>query len=138
MIRSSSIIFLLIFLFGAQQSFSQTVKGYSKQELDDFSSKVEDQVRFLEYLLNTIGSSETSARDKDVIIRESFLKIFRDGIVQVEDDLLQDRMVVTNKDVTAYLKDIEFFFDNVDFKFKIREVKPSQKDNGDVFFVVSY
>ncbi|HAS58126.1 MAG TPA: hypothetical protein DCS64_06460, partial [Algoriphagus sp.] len=70
MIRSSSIIFLLIFLFGAQQSFSQTVKGYSKQELDDFSSKVEDQVRFLEYLLNTIGSSETSARDKDVIIRE--------------------------------------------------------------------
>ncbi|MAN85660.1 MAG: internalin [Algoriphagus sp.] len=137
MIRSSSIIFLLIFLFGAQQSFSQTVKGYSKQELDDFSSKVEDQVRFLEYLLNTIGSSETSARDKDVIIRESFLKIFRDGIVQVEDDLLQDRMVVTNKDVTAYLKDIEFFFKDVNFKFKIREVKPSQKENGQVFFVVS-
>ncbi|HAS58125.1 MAG TPA: internalin, partial [Algoriphagus sp.] len=70
------------------------------------------------------------------IIRESFLKIFRDGIVQVEDDLLQDRMVVTNKDVTAYLKDIEFFFKDVNFKFKIREVKPSQKENGQVFFVV--
>ena len=115
----------------------QTIKGYTQDEIDEFTTKVEDQVRFLEFLLNTVGSSETSARDKDVVIRESYLKIFRDDQVQVEDDLLLDRKVVTNKAVTAYLKDIEFFYKNVVFKFKIREIKPGQKDNGDVFFMVS-
>ncbi|WP_245947092.1 leucine-rich repeat domain-containing protein [Algoriphagus yeomjeoni] len=117
--------------------FAQTIKGYTQDEIDDYSSKVEDQIRFLEYLLNTIGSSETQPRDKDVVIRESYLKIFRDGEVQVEDDLLLDRKVVTNKNVTAYLKDIEFFYKNVNFKFKIRDVKAHQKDNGEVYFLAS-
>lgn len=138
MIRSNRhFLFLVILLFTSPFAFSQSIKGYTKEEIKDFSSKVEDQVRFLEYLLNTVGSSETSARDKDVIIRESYLKIFRDASVQVEDDLLLDRKVVTNKDVTAYMKDIEFFFKDVNFKFKVRDVKPAQKDNGEVFFVVS-
>tara|TARA_R110002012_G_scaffold321984_2_gene553098 strand:- start:9993 stop:12383 length:2391 start_codon:yes stop_codon:yes gene_type:complete len=116
---------------------AQTIKGYTKAEIDDYSAKVEDQIRFLEYLLNTIGSAETQPRDKDVVIRESYLKIFRDGEVQVEDDLLLDRKVVTNKNVTSYLKDIEFFYRDANFKFKIRDVKPHQKENGDVFFTVS-
>ena len=125
-------------LFGLSFSgIAQTIKGYTKAEIDDYSAKVEDQVRFLEYLLNTIGSSETQPRDKDVVIRESYLKIFRDGEVQVEDDLLLDRKVVTNKNVTAYLKDIEFFYKDVNFKFKIRDVKANQKENGDVFFLAS-
>ena len=102
------LFFLLSFAASAQ-----TIKGYSKDQVLELSTKVEDQVRFLEFLLNTVGSSQTSARDKDVIIRESYLKIFRDGKVQVEDDLLLDRKVVTNKDVTAYFKDIEFFYKNI-------------------------
>lgn len=134
-IRVFLILFSLIACSVATQA--QTLKGYSKEQEKELTSKVEDQVRFLEFLLNTLGKSETSARDKDVIIRESYLKIFRDEKVQVEDDLLADRKVVTNKDVTAYLKDIEFFFNNVEFKFKIREIKPAQKDNGEVFFLAS-
>lgn len=137
MIKSKASIFLLFLLSLTFAANAQNIKGYTQEEIKDFSGKVEDQVRFLEYLLNTVGNQETPARDKDVVIRESYLKIFRDAQVQVEDDLLMDRKVVTNKDVTAYLKDIEFFFNNVNFKFKIREVKPSQKDNGDVFFLVS-
>jgi hypothetical protein len=114
MIRSRYILFAgFIFLFNLSLS-AQTIKGYSKEQVKEFSSKVEDQVRFLEYLLNTVGSAETPARDKDIIIRESYLKIFRDAKVQVEDDLLLDRKVVTNKDVTAYIKDIEFFYKNVE------------------------
>ncbi len=137
MIRTKT-IYLSFLLFGLSFSgIAQTIKGYTKAEIDDYSSKVEDQVRFLEYLLNTIGSAETQARDKDVVIRESYLKIFRDGEVQVEDDLLLDRKVVTNKNVTAYLKDIEFFYKDVNFKFKIRDVKAHQKDNGDVYFTAS-
>jgi uncharacterized coiled-coil protein SlyX len=47
----------------------QTIKGYSKDQLAELSTKVEDQVQFLEFLLNTVGNAQTSARDKDVIIR---------------------------------------------------------------------
>ncbi len=134
----SKIKYLGFLLFLASIPFSsQAQKGYTKAEIDEFSAKVEDQVRFLEYLLNTIGASDTPARDKDVVIRESYLKIFRDGQVQVEDDLLLDRKVITNKNVTSYLKDIEFFYRNIGFNFKVREVKSNQKDNGDLFFVVS-
>jgi len=137
MIRSKYFLFIGIFFLLNLSLKAQTIKGYSKEQVKEYSTKVEDQIRFLEYLLNTIGSNETSARDKDVIIRESYLKIFRDEKVQVEDDLLLDRKVVTNKDVTAYLKDIEFFYKNIEFKFKIRDVKPAQKDNGEVYFIAS-
>lgn len=134
-IKQNALLGLLFLLCVSLQA--QNIKGYSKDQVTELSSKVEDQVRFLEYLLNTVGDSQTSARDKDVIIRESYLKIFRDAKVQVEDDLLLDRKVVTNKDVTAYLKDIEFFYKTVEFKFKIREVKPGQKENGEVYFLAS-
>jgi hypothetical protein len=137
MIRSKFILIAGLFILTCFSGTAQTIKGYSKEQVEEFSAKVEDQIRFLEYLLNTVGNSETSARDKDVIIRESYLKIFRDEKVQVEDDLLLDRKVVTNKDVTAYLKDLEFFYKTIEFKFKIREIKPAQKDNGDVYFLAS-
>jgi Leucine-rich repeat (LRR) protein len=132
--RNAFLALFFCFSFGAT---AQTIKGYTEDEITELSSKVEDQVRFLEFLLNTVGNAQTSARDKDAIIRESYLKIFRDGKVQVEDDLLLDRKVVTNKDVTAYFKDIEFFYKNIEFKFKIKEVKAGQKENGDVFFLAS-
>jgi hypothetical protein len=138
MIRNS--IFLLTFLFflgSIISSFAQDMAGYSKQEIKDLSSKVEDQIQFLEYFLNTLGGHDTPNRDKDVIIRESYLKIFRDGKVQVEDDLLVDRKVITNKDITAYLKDVDFFFNDAAFKFKIREIKPFVRDNGELSFLVS-
>ena len=139
MTRNNSLFIFLIavFLGFAHQGFSQDVAGYSKQEIKDLSSKVEDQIRFLEYFFNTLGSQETPARDKDVIIRESYKKIFRDEKVQVEDDLLLDRKVITNKDITAYMKDIEFFFKDANFKFKVREIKPFARDNGELSFMVS-
>ncbi|MDR7130559.1 Leucine-rich repeat (LRR) protein [Algoriphagus sp. 4150] len=137
MIRTKAIYLSLLLFCVSASGMAQTIKGYTKAEIDDYSAKVQDQIRFLEYILNTIGSAETQPRDKDVVIRESYLKIFRDGEVQVEDDLLLDRKVVTNKNVTAYLKDIEFFYRDINFKFKIRDVKPHQKDNGDVYFTAS-
>lgn len=137
MIRINRNALLALFFCFSFAASAQTIKGYSKEQVDELTTKVEDQVRFLEFLLNTVGSAETSNRDKDVIIRESYLKIFRDAKVQVEDDLLLDRKVVTNKDVTAYFKDIEFFYKNIEFKFKIKEIKPAQKENGEVFFLAS-
>lgn len=138
MIRNKKHLILSLFFLGLFSNlYSQDIAGYSKQEIKDLTSKVEDQIHFLEYFFNTVGSHETPARDKDVIIRESYQKIFRDGKVQVEDDLLLDRKVITNKDITAYLKDIEFFFRDAAFKFKVREIKPFVRDNGELSFLVS-
>lgn len=138
MIRNKlSIVFLIVLTGFSLPLAAQDIKGYSKQEIKELTSQVEDQIRFLEYFLNTVGSKDTPARDKDVVIRESYTKIFRDGKVQVEDDLLGDRKVITNKDITAYLKDIEFFFKDANFKFKVREVKPFLRDNDELSFIVS-
>src|SRR5690606_39920090 len=88
MIKNRLILFSAIFFFSVSYSKAQDLGVYTKEEVKDFSQKVEDQIRFLEFFLNTLGSKETSARDKDVIIKDSYQKIFRDENVQVEDDLL--------------------------------------------------
>jgi Leucine-rich repeat (LRR) protein len=119
---------------------STTQKSSNTETTSDASSdegKVKDMVAFLEYMLNTLGSNETSARDKDVLITESYSKVFRDGKVQVEDDLDEERGVITNKDVVAYLKDVDFFFKDVKFEFNIESIKSAAMPNGKLFYKVS-
>lgn len=99
--------------------------------------KVRDMVAFLSYMLNTLGSSNTSARDKDVLVTESYSKIFRDAKVQVEDDLAENRSVITNKDVVAYLKDINFFFKDVKFEFTIDKIDRGVNADNHTFYKVS-
>ncbi len=99
--------------------------------------RVKDIVAFLQYLLNTLGSSSTSTRDKEVVVKQSYAKIFRDGKVQVEDDLDTERIVITNKDVVAYLKDVDFFFNDVKFDFAIEDIKISTLTSGELFYKVT-
>src|SRR5258706_3288895 len=99
--------------------------------------KVKDMVAFLGFMLNTLGNSTTSARDKDVLIAESYSKIFRDAKVQVEDDLDEERSVITNKDVVAYLKDINFFFKEVKFEFNIDKVERGVNAANQIFYKVT-
>jgi Leucine-rich repeat (LRR) protein len=99
--------------------------------------KVRDLVAFFQLLLNTLGSSTTSARDKDVVITESYAKIFRDAKVQIEDDLDEDRKTITNKDVVAYLKDVDFFFTDARFEFMIDGIEEGVNANNQVFYKVS-
>ncbi len=99
--------------------------------------KVRDMVSFLGFMLNTLGSSNTSARDKDVLITESYSKLFKDAKVQVEDDLDEERSVITNKDVVAYLKDINFFFKDVKFEFTIEKIEQGVNADNQTFYKVS-
>ena len=99
--------------------------------------RVKDIIAFLQYMLNTLGSNSTSARDKEVLITESYSKIFRDGKVQIEDDLAEARLVITNKDIVPYLKDVDFFFKDVTFEFTIEEIKSSTLPTGELFYKVS-
>src|SRR5688500_6143599 len=116
----------------AQKETAQVKAGNSQNE-----EKVKDLVAFLQLLLNTLGSNTTSARDKEIVITESYAKIFRDGKVQVEDDLDETRSVITNKDVVAYLKDVDFFFKDVKFELIIEDIKEGVNANGQVFYKVS-
>ncbi|MDH4090253.1 MAG: leucine-rich repeat domain-containing protein [Cyclobacteriaceae bacterium] len=124
-------VFVLFFVVAGTQA--QQIKP----NLKEHEQKVRDMVAFLEYVLNTIGNSKTAARDKDVLIRESYTKIFRDAKVQVEDDLVEKRNVITNKDVQAYLKDVDFFYENVEFEFTIKDISGAVNANDKLFYKVS-
>ncbi|HYC85934.1 MAG TPA: hypothetical protein VEB86_11970 [Chryseosolibacter sp.] len=144
---------ICLVFFSAHESYGQKGKKESKgtvaEKKKDTEKKAEEktpvegeqQVRdiiaFLQYVLNSIGSSETPARDKDVLITESYSKIFADSKVQVEDDLDDKRTTITNKDVVAYLKDVDFFFKDVKFDFNVEKIERSVTPNGTVFYKVS-
>ncbi len=120
------------------------VKQGVKTELTKGSSdplkneqKVRDMVAFFEYVLNEIGSGNTAASDKDILITESYTKIFRDSKVQIEDDLAEKRDVITNKDVPAYLKDVDFFFKDVKFELAIENIQGGINANSKQFYKVS-
>ncbi|MEQ8714564.1 MAG: hypothetical protein RIC80_16205 [Cyclobacteriaceae bacterium] len=101
-----------------------------------YNERAEGLVSFLEYMLNTLGKAQTTTRDKDVIITQSYSKIFRDSEVQIEDDLLENRQVITNKDITAYLKDVEFFFEDVAFEFNVIDITEELGEDGQPYIKV--
>jgi len=128
------IVLLCVLCVSVATTKAQQVKP---PDVKQHEQQVRDIVAFLEYVLNTLGSSNTSVRDKDVLITQSYTKIFRDAKVQVEDDLVEKRNVITNKDVQAYLKDVDFFFENVKFEFTIKDIQGKVNANDKLFYKVS-
>lgn len=126
--------FLIAFLFGGGVSFAQ--EKIEKEKLAEYREEVKQMVSFLQFSLNVLGDPSVSAKEKDIIINESSLKVFTDENVQIEDDLVENRDVVTNKDVQAYLKDVDFFFKNVVFEFNIIDIADDLNQEGKLFFTV--
>ncbi|MGF1635996.1 MAG: leucine-rich repeat domain-containing protein [Cyclobacteriaceae bacterium] len=127
----------MILLATIQTAQSQATKNTDNvADMDRYREEVKQLVAFLEVSLNALGNSDIDFQDKDVIISQSYLKIFRDSKVQIEDDLIDNRDVVTNKDAQAYLKDVDFFFKNVSFKFLINDIVEQRTDNGNLSFRV--
>nr|NQU91090.1 hypothetical protein [Bacteroidota bacterium] len=85
-------------------------------EIEQYRKQAQQLVSFLEFTFNTIGDREVSVNEKDIIINESYAKIFDNEKVQIEDDLDENRQVPINKNVQGYMKDIDFFFHEVSFK----------------------
>ncbi|SMD31760.1 Leucine Rich repeats (2 copies) [Reichenbachiella faecimaris] len=125
--------YLFSFILILSSLFSQAQESVDSTRVDE----VRSLVNFYEYMLNTIGASKTSTRDKEVIIKESYKKVFKDQFVQIEDDLLLDRKVITNKDVSAYLRDVDFFFDDIQFDFSNIEIEKIDKENQSFYYLVS-
>lgn len=108
----------------------------SAQEASENDAKVRDIVGFYQYLLNTLGAENSSTRDKEVIVKESFRKVFLDEKVQIEDDLEEGRSVITYKDVRAYLLDVDFFYKRVSFEFEILSIEEALGETGGAFYKV--
>ncbi|NQZ76148.1 MAG: hypothetical protein HRT61_08565 [Ekhidna sp.] len=100
--------------------------------------QVRSLLNFYQYMLNAVGSEKSSTRDKEVIIGESYKKIFEYNEVQIEDDLLEGRSVITNKDVNAYLRDVDFFFKDISFDFRNEQIEKVYKEDSGGYFLVSF
>ena len=114
----------------AQQSLSD-------KDIAEYEVQVKQMVNYLQETLNFIGDPNNSAQEKDIIFKESYSKIFKDDKVQVEDDLDENRSISINKDIQAYLKDIDFFFENVEFNLDIQSITPQINELGNTFFKVA-
>ncbi len=129
-------IFLLLNCIDLYKVHGRSVQDDPSDTADTRLGRVKDLVAFLEYTLNNIGGRTLIQKEKDIIITQSYTKFFRDSEVQVEDDLDQDRSTVTNKDVQAYLKDVDFFFEIVSFKLEIEEIEQMVNDSSEIFYLV--
>lgn len=125
------ILFLSVLYVNAQGKYE-----FSDEDIKENETQINQMVRYLQETLNFIGDPKVSAQEKDIIFKESYIKIFRDENVQVEDDLDENRGTSINKDVQAYLKDIDFFFENVSFEFEIQNIMPQLNEMSEPFFKV--
>ena len=130
------ILFIAI-LFLSCQAVNAQKSNLSKAEIEEYSQQIRTMVKYLEETFSFIGDPENTAQEKDIIFKESYTKIFRDDEVQIEDDLDDNRSTNINKDVQAYLKDIDFFFKDVAFTLKVEDIKPQTNENGETFFKVT-
>ena len=123
---------LSILLLGL--AFGGHAQKLSKDEIAKYENEIKTMITYLEETMNFIGDSTSSALEKEIVFTESWSKIFTDDKVQVEDDLDVNRNTPINKDVQAYLKDIDFFFKWANFKFDLQSIANSTRDDGSVFF----
>ena len=118
-------------------TFGAYAQKLSKEETARYETEIKAMITYLEETLNFIGDSATTAQEKGIVFTESWSKIFIDDKVQVEDDLDVNRKTPINKDVQAYLKDIDFFFKSVTFKFDVQSIANSTRADGSTFFKVT-
>jgi hypothetical protein len=109
----------------------------SKDEIAKYENEIKTMISYLEETMNFLGDSTSSALEKEIVFTESWSKIFTDDKVQVEDDLDMNRKSPINKDVQAYLKDIDFFFKWAVFKFDLQSIANSTRDDGSIYFKAS-
>ena len=121
-------ILLLGFAFGGH------AQKLSKDEIAKFENEINSMIAYLEETMNFLGDSTAMPLEKEIVYTESWSKIFIDDKVQIEDDLDMNRKTPINKDVQAYLKDIDFFFKWASFKLDLQSIANGTRDDGSVFF----
>ncbi len=127
----------LMMVVGTHCVWAQQPQELSTEEVEEYKEQARQMVSFLEYMMNLLGNEKASTKEKETIIHQSYSKAFKNENVQIEDDLDEDRQVVTNKNVQAYLKDIDFFFQQAKFELNVTDVSYYVTSNGRIFFRVT-
>jgi Leucine-rich repeat (LRR) protein len=109
----------------------------TSEEMAAYQKQAEYLVSYHEGTLNFLGNPEEVVSEKDIIINESYLKVFQNAETQIEDDLDEGRETPLNKNVQAYMKDVIFFFKEVHFAFHISSVEQQINQNDQVYFKVT-
>ena len=129
--KKIAILSILLFgiVFGAQAQ-----KKLSKDEVAKYENEINSMISYLEETMNFLGDSTALPAEKEIVFTESWSKVFIDDKVQIEDDLDANRKTPINKDVQAYLKDIDFFFKFAEFKLDLQSIANNTREDGTVFF----
>ena len=125
-----------LFSFGSLAA-QQSAVNLSQKEVDAYKTQCNQMIDYLQGTLNFLGDPSNPPAEKEIIINNSYLKIFENDKVQIEGDLDAHRMVPIHKDVQAYLKDVVFFFKKVTFTFNISSIVPLLTQNGQIYFKVT-
>lgn len=110
----------------------------AQEDNDPNIEKVKGLVSYYKFMLNTVGGQRASMTEKETVINSSYDKVFRDPEVQVEDDLSLERSAIVNKNVQAYLRDVDFFFREITFDFTDIEVSRETTETGNPYYLVSF
>ncbi len=125
-----------LFSFGSLAA-QQNAVNLSPKELDAYKTQCHQMIDYLQGTLTFLGDPANPPAEKEIIIDNSYLKIFENDKVQIEGDLDAHRVVPIHKDVQAYLKDVVFFFKKVTFTFHITSIDPLLTQNGQIYFKVT-
>ncbi len=134
-----SIVLLLVFLLSpVMKMVAQDTIQLSADDIAQYQSQSEKLIGYLEDTFNFLGDTTQPISEKEIIINESYAKVFRDDKVQVEDDPDQNRRTPLNKNIQAYMKDILFFYKTVHFTFNIQKVEQLVNDKGGITFKITF
>lgn len=135
-IRITALLLLCYFMI-PQKGVTQTDSTDISRQIQEYSQYSKQLVSYLESTLNFIGDKDELQSEKDLIINNTYLKIFANDKVQVEDDLDENREIPLNKDIQAYLKDIDFFYNDVQFTFEVEDVQQLVSDSGEIVYKIT-
>ncbi|KAF0131746.1 MAG: hypothetical protein FD155_270 [Bacteroidetes bacterium] len=138
MIKHLLAALLLLTIISSSSAQQEEKWTLTAEEVEQYKSQSRALVAYFEGTLNFLGDERSTAQEKEIIIEESYAKIFVNEDVQIEDDLDENREVPINKNVQAYLKDVDFFFQSAVFSFDVQSVEPMVGENGMIFFKVTF
>ncbi len=135
--RKLTSLLLVVNVFFVPALFAQETGKLTPDEIETYKNQCKDMIKYLEGTFNFLGDPNQVPSEKEIIINNSYLKVFQSDETQIEDDLDPNREMPIMKDVQAYMKDIVFFFKNVKFGFQVNEITPLVGENGEIVFKVT-
>lgn len=103
-------------------------------KLASYQARVRELVENMESQFNILASGEYDLAEKSTVINEAYLDVYRDDKVQIEDDLVDNRSTVYNKNIKSYLQDIATFYGQAQFKLEVSKIEQLTTEAGQLAF----